>query len=155
MQAMRRMLGRAVVPLALLAASPCGGAQDLGDIQPVSGFSVPTYDEEGNLTSKLFGDYAKILPDGLVEITGLRVEFYSGGETNRRTDMRVSSPKCFFHRGKGVAMSDSSVRIARDNMVVTGEGFVWDSKKEHLRIAKDAKVVFKDFRRNVDQGANP
>jgi hypothetical protein len=145
----------AALSAALLAGGAAARAQQTGDVQRLTNFSVPTYNDRGELTSKLFGDYARIMPDGLVEITELRAEFYSGGETNRRTDMRVSAPTCFYHRGKGVAMSDSSVRIARENMVVTGDGFLWDSRRESLKIAQNARVVLKDIGRSAKETNRP
>lgn len=148
----RRAQGAAAV-LLLLAA--WAHAQQAGDVQQVTGFRVPSYDDEGNLTSQMFGDTARIMPDGLVEITELRMEFYSGGGTNRDTEMRVTSPKCLYDRGRGSATSDAPVRIARDNMVVTGVGFTWNGKDERLRILKDSKVVLKDVKRSMKEGPVP
>lgn len=142
---------------AVLVAS-CAGwamAQSGTEVQQVTGFRVPSYDRDGNLTSQMYGDTARIMPDGGVDISELRVEFYRSGATNRDVDMRVSSPRCYYNRGTGVATSDAPVRIARDNMVVTGTGFAWSSHDERMRIEKNAKVVIKDVKRAMKEGVSP
>ena len=50
--------------------------QDEAQVQTVTGFRVPDYDEDNNLKSQLFGDFAKVLPNGVIEITQLKIDFY-------------------------------------------------------------------------------
>lgn len=123
--------------------------------QQVTGFRVPSYDARNNLTSQMFGDTATILTDGRVDITDLRMEFYSGTASNRQTEMRVTSPRCIYNRNTGSATSAAPVRIARDNMVVTGIGFEWNNKDQRLVILGDAKVVLKEAQRNMEEGIKP
>lgn len=123
--------------------------------QQVTGFRVPSYDAKNNLTSQMFGDTATILPDGRVDITELRMEFYSGTTSNRQTEMRVTSPRCVYNRNSGSATSDAPVRIARDNMVVTGNGFEWNNKDQRLVILRDSKVVLKEAQRSIEEGVKP
>ncbi|HMP77698.1 MAG TPA: LPS export ABC transporter periplasmic protein LptC [Kiritimatiellia bacterium] len=141
----------AVVALAWATAQPGDEAQT------VSGFRVPSIDKDGNLTSQMFGDSARILPNGLVDIAELRMEFYVRGSvmTNRQIDMRITSPRCVYNRASGVATSEAPVRIARDNMVVTGTGFRWVGSEERLEIYSEAKVVLKDVKRNINSEAKP
>lgn len=123
--------------------------------QQVSRFRVPTYDAQNNLTSQMFGEAATIQADGRVDITELRLEFYSGTASNRLTEMRVTSPRCVYDRNTGSATSDAPVRIARDNMVVTGTGFLFNNKDQSLVIFKDSKVVLKELQRSMDEGVKP
>ena len=123
--------------------------------QQVTGFRVPSYDAKNNLTSQMFGDAATILADGRVDITELRMEFYSGTASNRQTEMRVTSPRCVYDRNSGSATSDAPVRIARDNMVVTGMGFQWNNKDQRLVILRDSKVVLQEVQRSMKEGLNP
>lgn len=123
--------------------------------QQVTGFRVPSYDAKNNLTSQMFGDAATILTDGRVDITELRMEFYSGSASNRQTEMRVTAPRCVYNRNSGSATSDAPVRIARDNMVVTGTGFEWNNRDQRLVILKDAKVVLKEAQRSLEEGVKP
>lgn len=117
--------------------------------QTVTGFRVPEYDESNNLKSQLFGDFAKVLPDGVIEITGLKIEFYQDGEVG----MTVTAPNCRYDQKGGRAESESDVRIARENMVVTGVGFQWVGKDEQFKILNKAKVVLKNARTQMETGA--
>lgn len=134
---------------AAIAAAGWVLAQSAPDLQQVTGFRVPSYDDQGNMTSQMFGDAARIMTNGMVEITELRMEFYERGSADRQLQMRVTSPRCFYDRGSSSATSSAPVRIARDNMVVTGTGFTWDGRKERLQIMSSAKVVLKDAKASM------
>ena len=120
--------------------------------QEISGFRVPDYDEEGNLKSQLHGDYAKIRPNDEVEITNLKIETYDRGS---EPEMLVTSPHCVYNRQSGSARSESALRIARDNMIITGEGYVWDSGSERFIIRRKARVVLKNASGNIQKGTEP
>ncbi len=114
--------------------------------QTVTGFRVPEYDEENNLKTLLLGDFAKVLADGVIEITGLRIEVYQEG----KVAMTVTAPHCRFHQKTGMAESDGDVRIANEEMVVTGKGFNWNNKDEVFNIRSQTKVVLRNARRAVE-----
>ncbi|HMP73681.1 MAG TPA: LPS export ABC transporter periplasmic protein LptC [Kiritimatiellia bacterium] len=135
----------------MVAAIPVRG-QDATEASRIQGFRVPTFDEEGRMTAMIFGDFAMVLPDGMVEITQLRMEFYDkeldeNGE--RVVQMTVESPTCFYHRGREVAVSDSAVKITREGLVVMGEGFMWNNRDQTLKIISKARVEVSDRHRNV------
>jgi hypothetical protein len=115
----------------------------LGEDSQIKGFRVPNYDDNSVMTSQIFGESARVLPDGNVEITDLKMEFYSYKGEERITDMTVTSPICYFNREHGIAISDNDVRISRDDMVVTGKGFMFNNQKQELRILSQSKVVLK------------
>jgi len=131
----------ALIVLGGIVAALAGGPAARGEEGLIKGFRVPNYDDEGVMTSQIFGEFAKINPDGNIEITELRLEFYSHEGEERKTDMTVTSPHCFFNRNRGMAVSDSEVRISRDEFVVTGKGFTFNNEKQELRILSDSKVV--------------
>ena len=136
------------VLLATAAMAPAAGTND--ELQ-IKGFRVPEYDDEGNMTSQIFGDFAKGLPDGFIQVEGLTMEFYKGSLSNRVTDMRVTAPRCLLHRGKKAAVSDSDVRIVRgEAMVVTGTGFMWNNNEQLLMIMSNSKVVLRNV--SMDKG---
>ena len=142
---MKRWLGMALVLGAACAVLVC--AQEVDTLE---GFSVPEFNKNGEMTSQLFGDFAEFLPGGLVKISNLKIEFYD--EKKDEVEMRVKAPKCEYYEREKKAESDSSVRIERKKMVVTGVGFTWYSKDERLEIRNNAKVVLKDARKHVDAG---
>jgi lipopolysaccharide export system protein LptC len=116
----------------------------------ITEFDVPEYNEEGTMTSRIRGDTARVMTNGFVQVNGLTMEFYKEGSTNRDVEMRVASPRCLLHRDKKAAVSDSDVRIARDNMVVTGTGFMWNNNDQKLVILTNSRVVIKGARRNMN-----
>lgn len=102
-------------------------------------FSLPEYNEKMELVSKIEGDSARSLGGDKFDITNLRFEMYRNG----KVDARVTSPSCTFHKRKNSGWSTGSIRIIRDDLVVTGEDYVFDGRKEQIRIQKNAKVVIR------------
>ena len=125
--------------------------------QDIGGFRSPSYGKDGAMTSQIFGDFAHVMPNGYVDITGLRVEFYKTDEvtSNRLVNMTVTSPKCVYHRERRTAASKDDVRIVRDDMVITGKGFIWENEQEVMQILHDSKVVLKNARRDMKEGIKP
>lgn len=115
----------------------------LAENAQMKGFRLPMYDDENVMTSQLFGELAKVLPDGNVEITGLKMEFYTYIGDERITEMTVTSPLCYYNRDRGVVVSESDVRISRREMIVTGRGFRYSNDKQELKILNDSKVVLR------------
>lgn len=109
-------------------------------VREVIGFRVPELDEENRLKSQVSGDKARFEGDGAVHISGLKIETFEDG----RIDMTISSPECTYDRNTRIAQSKSRVRIDRENMVITGEDYVYDSGKRTFEIKKDVKVVLID-----------
>jgi hypothetical protein len=118
------------------------------DVQFIQGFTVPDYDDQMNLKSKLHGDYANIHPNGIVDIKNLMIEFFNKEKVN----MRVTAPQCTYDRRNKKASSERTVRIAREDMVVTGKGFAWNSDKERFVISTNVKVVLRNVRSNMKSG---
>ncbi len=136
--------------LVLVAALAMGWAAQAAEdsrVQTVTGFRVPEYDDKGNLKSELNGDFAKILPNGVVEITNLKMLMFKEGVV----EASMTAPSCTYDREGQRAGSEGDVRISRENMVVTGKGFYWNAKNERIQIFKDVKVVLKDVR-SLDKG---
>ena len=121
----------------------------LGDDTLIRGFKVPSYNDQGVMTSQIFGDSARVLPNGDVEIESLRMEFYSHQGDDRIVDMTVTSPQCFYNRARGIVISDSDVRISRQELVVTGKGFSWNNEKQELKIMSESKVVLRGARKSI------
>lgn len=119
-----------------------------GQIDEITQFRVPEYDENGQMESQIFGDYAKIIDDSNIDITGLRIEFYDGDDV----DILVTAPHCLYNRARGQAESDSSVRIARDNTVITGADFSYSMEAQQFVIRKNARVVFRNIKSTMETG---
>ncbi|MCC7300111.1 MAG: hypothetical protein IT583_03430 [Verrucomicrobia bacterium] len=106
----------------------------------ISGFRVPEYDEQGVMTSQLFGDRAEVEGGGEVKITGLRVEFYKEG----KTVVTVTSPYCFYNQKTREAHSDAPVAADMDRMTMRGRGFLLKSSENTVQVFDNSRVVIKD-----------
>lgn len=123
-----------------------------GRVETVTGFRVPDYDAQNRLRSVLTGDFARIRPDGLIEITGLRIEFYS---PEGQVTMTALSPQCVFDRNRQVAQSEDFIEIRREALRITGTGFRWDIRAEQLEIFRNARVEIEGVREKIASGGAP
>ena len=139
----RRWLPAAVALLTVCMAADTPAAEETGEV--IQGFTVPDYDREGNLKSELLGERAAMLPSGLVRIENLEIRFYSEGKVT----MRVTAPECIYDREHKEARSEGPVRIALENMIVTGKGFRWSQDNQRLEIFSSSKVVLKGVRGEI------
>lgn len=119
-------------------------AQRAEETQTIKGFRVPEYDEEGRLKSQLFGQTARIRPNGAVDVTEASVELYG---PDGSVDARISTPQCRYERQANRVYSDAEVRIARDNLLITGRGFDWAADRQTFNIHTNVKVVLKEAQR--------
>jgi len=141
----------ALVFLAGACAGSFGQAVPKDTAQTVAGFRVPDYDENNQLKSMLFGDFARVLPDGIIEITNLKIDFFTEG----RVHMTVTSPRCIYNQKDNTARSDAEVRIERDNLLITGTGFWWGAKQERFEIFRQSRVELKNLAQQVTTGESP
>ncbi len=125
--------------LILLLVCGVAGAQDFGTGMEVSGFRVPDYDDQGTLRAQLYGEHAKVLEKGEVEITNLKIEMYKDGEVA----MTVFSPHCFFNMETRQARSEGRVLIESGLMTIVGRGFTWSAEAGRFEILHDSTVLVK------------
>jgi hypothetical protein len=118
----------------------CGGlSATLAQIegQTVQGFRLPEHDEDGTLKQLLYGETATFLPDGIISLTGLKIEIYNNDEVTAR----VFSPKCAYDSARKRAASKEHIRVVTEKAVLTGDGFAWNGENEQFQIFKNAKVI--------------
>jgi len=105
--------------------------------QAVKGFRLPEYDEQGRLVQELRGETATFLPEGIIRLTGLQIEFFREGQVSAR----VQSPECAFDRERQRAASKEHIRIVAEQAVLTGDGFAWNGENKQFQIFKNAKLT--------------
>lgn len=130
--------------IAALLLAVCATAEELSD--GISGFRVPEYDAQGEMTSQLFGDHAEMQGGGKVKITGVRMDFYRDGETF----MTVKSPYCFFNQRTGKAHSEAPVAADMDGIRIRGRGFKLQSAERTVQILNDSKVIIDDVMQQTE-----
>jgi len=106
----------------------------------IRNFSLPEYNEQMELVSKIEGDSATAVDNrGTFDISHLRYEMFRDG----KVDARVTAPSCTYSKRTNEGWSKGKIRITRDELVVTGENFKFNGKKEKIFIGKNAKVVLR------------
>ncbi len=105
--------------------------------QAVKGFRLPEYDEDGKLKQQLYGETATFLPDGIIQLTGLKIEIFRRGEVTAR----IYSPACAYDPNRKRAASKEHIRIVTEKAVLTGDGFAWNGENEQFQIFQNAKVM--------------
>jgi len=105
--------------------------------QTVQGFRLPEHDKDGKLKQLLHGETATFLPDGIISLTGLKIEIYNNDEVTAR----VFSPKCAYDSVRKRAASKEHIRVVTEKAVLTGDGFAWNGENEQFQIFKNAKVT--------------
>lgn len=113
----------------------------------ISGFRVPEYNDQGEMTSQLFGDRAEMLGGGEIKITVLRVEFYQ----NDALFMEVNSPWCFYDRAEKQARSDAPVFAETDELKLQGKGFLLEAEERTVHVLDETRVT---IRRGVLPGSD-
>ena len=123
-----------------------GGAPAVEPGLEISGFRAPEYGDDGEMLSQIFGDHAGMLGEGMVEIRGLRIEFYRGGGTAAV----VEAPHCRYDRDR--AFSDGRVRIELPDAVIRGTRFVFERETRRFRITDGARVTLNQERLGLNGG---
>ena len=130
-----RLMGCAAAGWLVCGALSSASAQLEG--QTVKGFRLPEYDEAGTLKQQLYGETASFLPDGIIQLTGLKIEIFNNGEVTAR----VFSPRCAYDPTRKRAASKEHIRVVTEKAVLTGDGFAWNGENEQFQIFKNAKVM--------------
>ena len=128
-----------VLALVLVAGFVHAQNMEMAEGMEISGFRVPDYDEQGQLRAQLYGEHAKVLANGVVEITKLKIVLYREG----KVAMTVFAPHCFFNMETRTAYSEGKVLIESGLMTVTGRGFTWMAAANRFEVLHDSKVLVK------------
>ena len=128
-----RRAGLAAAILLGLAAGAYGQLEG----QTVKGFRLPEYDENGKLKQQLYGQTATFLQDGIIQLTGLKIEIFRKGEVTAR----IYSSLCAYDPKRQRAASKQHIRVVTEKAVLTGDGFAWNGETEQFQIFQNAKVT--------------
>ena len=128
---------RAGIAAAAVGWALAAGASAQIEGQAVKGFRLPEYDASGKLTQHLYGESASFLPDGIIQLTGLKIEIFSDGEVSAR----ITSPLCAYDPERKRAASKQHIRVVTEKAVLTGDGFAWNGETEQFQIFQNAKVT--------------
>lgn len=102
------------------------------------GLRYPMRDAKtGRKTADIVGESWSGTQEGAMLIKGLRLTLYG---IDDRTNAVVETPECVCRLDKQTAESESDVRIAGNNMLITGRGFRWHASDRIMRIKSRVRI---------------
>ncbi len=108
------------------------------------GIKFPEHDRQtGRLKSLLFGVTAVQQPNGLVGVTGMRVETYTYRDNARVLEMIVESPACVFDFRTKTASSSGPMKAYRadGSFTLEGVGFQWCQTNSQLSVSNQVRTL--------------
>jgi hypothetical protein len=137
---MNRSGRRLAAGTALVMATLCG-AQDATVAPPAKNWTLPLFTKEGYRQMTLKGAEVRPVTSDRIDIAGLDVTVFSGGP-EAKVDTVILSPEASFMINEKIARGDQSVRLVRDDVDVTGQGWTYYYNEKKVLIAHNAHVVF-------------
>jgi len=108
------------------------------------GIKFPEHDRQtGRLKSLLFGATAVQQPNGLIGVTGMRVETYTYRDNARVLEMIVESPACVFDFRTKTASSSGPMKAYRadGSFTLEGVGFQWCQTNSQLSVSNQVRTL--------------
>jgi hypothetical protein len=108
---------------------------------PARNWILPLFTKEGFRQMTIRGDEVRPVNNDRVDITGMNVTVFSGG-AGAKVDSVLLSPEATFLLTEKTAHGDKSVRLVRDDVEVSGEGWTYLYNEKKVLISRHAHVVF-------------
>ncbi len=156
-QTLRQLIILLAVPAFVHAQVPDFGSSvnlydyfDAGD--GIEGINIPYYDDDNVLRAKLYGGYARLMEDEVVEVTDIRIDVYD----DEQVIMTIYAPQCFaaLEDTDGKKMlrirSDGDVLIEMEQMSVVGKGFTFTSERNKFEILSYSRVFIRESARTME-----
>ena len=101
------------------------------------GFSIPEYNEKGELSCVVKGDHGVIYGKE-TRLEGVTVEMYQNN-----SPLILKTPKCTYKMDEKRCTSKEAVKITSDGVKITGVGFDIDNTNQTIFIRSQVKVIWK------------
>ncbi len=137
---MHRFPRTAAAAFALLAGW-VATADEIQVAPPARNWVLPLFTKEGYHQLTLRGDEVRPVNNNQVNISGMTVTVYSG-DAQATVESFLSSPAATFLINEKIGQGPGAVRLVRDDVVVTGNGWTYYYDQRKVLIAHDAHVVF-------------
>jgi hypothetical protein len=126
---------------AMLASILAAGAQEVAVAPPARNWTLPLFTKEGYRQLTLKGDEVRPVSSDRIDIIGMNFTVFSG-LADAKVDSVLLSPEATFMLDEKVAHGAKQVRLIRDDLEVTGEGWTYIYNEKKVLISKHAHVVF-------------
>jgi len=90
----------------------------------------------------LRGSEARTPAANRIDVVDLNITVFSGDATARVESVLLSAQASFFPKDNR-ATGEKSVRLVRDDIEVTGEGWTYDRTTQTVTILKNTRIVFR------------
>lgn len=127
--------------VAMLASILAAGAQEVAVAPPARNWTLPLFTKEGYRQITLKGDEVRPVSSDRIDIMGMNFTVFSG-QADAKVDSVLLSPEATFMLDEKVAHGAKQVRLIRDDLEVTGEGWTYSYNEKKVLISKHAHVVF-------------
>ena len=109
---------------------------------PAVNWVLPLFtDKEGFRSMTLRG--SEVRPRGRsIEVTDLSITIFSG-DAHSQVDSMLLSPTALFSPKENLASGDKSVRFIRDDVEVTGVGWLYDHAAKKVSLRQNVRVTFR------------
>ncbi len=129
-----------------LAGAVAAWAQGLPGEGVQRGIKFPEHDRQtGRIKSLLYGATGVQQPDGLVHVTGMRVETYTYRDNARALEMIVEAPACVFDFRTKTASSSGPMKAYRADggLTLEGVGFRWCQTNSMLSVSNQVRTLLR------------
>jgi hypothetical protein len=130
----------AVAFCALILTGPPSGRAQEGEAMPMENLRLPVqHYEDGRVKVQIKAEKAMVPLKGIIHATRAVVEMF---DEQGNVETVITADTCTFDRDKGIATSDSDVRLERADIVIAGKGFEWRADTQVVKILENARVTF-------------
>ena len=108
--------------------------------EPIEDLRLPLeYYPDGTLKTELFASRAIVQPDASITASGIVFRVFA---TNGAVDVTITAKDAECSRERQAGWSEKAVSMRQGDMLVTGEGFMWNGEDGTLRIRRQARISF-------------
>jgi len=142
-------VNRLLLPFALLASTalqaqaPVASSAPAPAGPPAKNWILPLFtDKDGFRTMTLRGSEVRPVGPDRIDVADLSITVFSG-DAAARVDTVLLSPAAKFFPKENRASGENSVRLIRDDIEVTGDGWSYEQVAKRVFIATNVRVVFR------------
>jgi len=129
----------------LLLANLTRAAEPTRTAQPViaKNWSLPLFTKEGHRSMTLRGSEARTFSAERIDIIDLNITTFNGDATAKVDSILLCRELASFFPNEKVVRGESSVRLVRDDLEITGEQWTYDHAAKKVSLGRHARITFK------------
>ena len=115
---------------------------------PIKDFRLPTFTKEGKRATFLRGGEALIVSPGQIDVKDMQFTLFTKDGTGA-FDTMLLSPAATVFTDKKIISGQSTVRLLREDLEVTGEKWSYNHAEKRVLIGNNARVTFQDELKDI------